>query len=448
MGTWINFKELREKLDFEQVLRHYKVEVKRKGAQHHGFCPLPNHNGKRNSPSFSANLPKGIFQCFGCGAKGNVLEFAALMENVSPQDGPALRNVALKLQERFSTAPPSQAKPQPNERVKKTETKGRIVAVNVPLDFELKDLDPEHSYLRGRDLTRETIDRFGLGFCARGYLKDRVAIPLHDSMGRLVGYAGRVVDDDAVNEENPRYRFPGSRERDGSVFEFRKILFLYNGFRIQAPVDDLVVVEGFPSIWWLHQNGIRNTVSTMGNSLSDEQADIIVKKTSERGIVWIFSDGDDAGKRFEADVFTKVAPYRSIRLVRSPEGKQPTDYSPEELQKIFGAKPDSARQSTSSIKARLDKKEIGVRQAIIELARYMPALDSLNLTPETWDAEKVDALAERLSSGERICVQFILHVWDFRRSWKVGAPDMGALDTLDKTHRRIFSAWAADPWWC
>src|SRR5581483_7547211 len=101
MADWINFKELRSKLDFEAVLTHYGVEVKRKGDQHHGFCPLPGHSGKRNSPSFSANLTRGIFQCFGCGAKGNVLEFAAIMEKVSLEGGAAFREVALKLQKQF-----------------------------------------------------------------------------------------------------------------------------------------------------------------------------------------------------------------------------------------------------------------------------------------------------------------------------------------------------------
>src|SRR5580704_10666705 len=101
MSEWIDFKALRAKLDFKQVLEHYKVEVKRKGNQHHGYCPLPNHNGKRNSPSFSANLEKGIFQCFGCGAKGNVLDFAAMMTKANPKDGTALHGVAIELQKRF-----------------------------------------------------------------------------------------------------------------------------------------------------------------------------------------------------------------------------------------------------------------------------------------------------------------------------------------------------------
>src|SRR5688572_2935585 len=60
MSTWIDFKTLREQLDFAAVLKHYGVEVKLKGDQHQGFCPLPSHNGKRNSPSFSANMKRKI----------------------------------------------------------------------------------------------------------------------------------------------------------------------------------------------------------------------------------------------------------------------------------------------------------------------------------------------------------------------------------------------------
>ena len=43
--NWIDFKELRSQLDFAQVLEFYGVKVKRKGDQHMGYCPLPNHNG-------------------------------------------------------------------------------------------------------------------------------------------------------------------------------------------------------------------------------------------------------------------------------------------------------------------------------------------------------------------------------------------------------------------
>jgi len=252
MKTWIDFKGLRKKLDFEQVLRHYGVEVKRKGNQHQGYCPLPNHQGKKNSPSFSANLERGIFQCFGCGAKGNVLEFAAMMEKADPKDGAALHKVAGELQKRFCPELAASTEPKtPSKKPDKIEQKDTLPSiVNAPLDFELKGLDRKHPYLLNRGFTQDTIDHFGLGFCSRGLLKDRVAIPLHDHEGKLVGYAGRVVDDATISEDNPRYRLPGKRVRDGKLFEFRKTLFLYNGFRVKVPVDDLIVVEGFTSVFW------------------------------------------------------------------------------------------------------------------------------------------------------------------------------------------------------
>lgn len=95
------------------------------------------------------------------------------------------------------------------------------------------------------------------------------------------------MDDEAITEDNPRYRFPGERERDGKVFEFRKTLFLYNGFRFKTPLDDLIVVEGFTSMWWLFQNGLPHTVATMGADCSERQAALIVSLVKPMGRVWM-----------------------------------------------------------------------------------------------------------------------------------------------------------------
>jgi len=341
--NWIDFKALRARLDFAAVLEHYGVEVKRKGSQHHGFCPLPNHNGKKNSPSFSANLEKGIFQCFGCGAKGNILDFALFMEKVDPESGAALHEVALKLQQRFcpELGSSDECKQPAAEKLaapKPAELKSELpVIVNEPLDFDLKGLDAKHPYLLGRGFTPETIERFGLGFCSRGMLKDRVAIPLQDSNGNLVGYAGRVVDDEAISEDNPRYRFPGERKREGQINEFRKTLFLYNGFRIKAPVDNLGVVEGFASVWWFYQHDLPNVVATMGADCSEKQAELIVSLVEPGGTVWIMPDGDKAGERHAQTLLALISPHRAVRWVKLADGKQPTDLSREQLKNSFMA---------------------------------------------------------------------------------------------------------------
>jgi len=329
MKTWVNFKELRARLSFEKVLERYGVEVKRKGKQHHGYCPLPNHNGKKNSPSFSANLTKGIFQCFGCGAKGNTLDFAVLMEKLDPGNGDDVRSIALKFQKEFNLAEPKPEKPEKlkSEPELLPQEPTKQVIVNAPLDFELKRLDPNHPYLEKRGFDKETIARFGLGFASKGMLAGRIAIPIHNPQGTLVGYAGRIVDDRAISEEHPRYKFPPPRERDGKVYEFQKLKLLYNAHRIRKPVENLIVVEGFSSVWWLTQMGFPNSVALMGWVSSEEQTRIITDLVSPTGRVWLMSDGDESGKRCGEQFLTRIAPHRFVRWVTLDEGKQPTDYS-------------------------------------------------------------------------------------------------------------------------
>jgi DNA primase len=330
MTDWIDFKELRRQLDFAAVLPHYGVELKLTGDQHHGFCPLPKHKGKRNSPSFSANVKRGIWQCFGCGERGNLLDFAVLMERGNPKNGEDVRRVASLLKERCLDG---------SKRVEEKKSEGdnedENVVVNAPLDFELKGLQRNHPYLPGRKFTPETIAYFGPGYCSRGLLANRIAIPLHNGSGELVGYAGRVIDDEAITEENPKYRFPGRRKRKEVIHEFRKSLLLYNAHRIAAPVDDLVVVEGFAGVWWIDQAGIANVVGTMGASCSEEQAKIIVSLVSECGRVWILTDGDSAGERCALSILVRVGSHRFTRWVRVEAGKQPTGFAPSELHDLL-----------------------------------------------------------------------------------------------------------------
>jgi len=143
------------------------------------------------------------------------------------------------------------------------------------------------------------------------------------------------VDDTTINEDNPRYRFPGERKRDGKTFEFRKTLFLYNGFRIKAPVDDLAVVEGFTSVWWLDQNGLCEVVCTMGADCSERQAELIAALVKPAGRVWIAPDGDAAGERHAQTLLRLISPHRLVRWVKMPDSKQPTDLSKEQLKDRF-----------------------------------------------------------------------------------------------------------------
>jgi DNA primase (bacterial type) len=353
----IDFKELRMRLSFPEVLAHYKAEGKAKGGeQWQGYCPLPSHvhngdGGKPRSPSFSVNFTRGIYNCFGCGGKGNVLEFVIRMEGFDPNSGEQFRRGALRAEELFiggrgtsegtRKSSPSQPKATATRQsVPAKEEPELPIVENSPLDFVLQGLDAAHPYLAGRGFTPEIIEMFGLGYCSRGLMKGRVAIPLHNTEGQLIGYAGRIIDDALIDDDNPKYRFPGDRVKDGKQFVFRKSAFLYNGNAIDGHSltkrhIDLVLVEGFPSVWWLTQHGITNVVATMGASISKEQAAILVAQLNEEDRVWILPDGDAAGERLATEALTRLAPHCFVRLVQLQAGQQPTDLNGDDLDGLF-----------------------------------------------------------------------------------------------------------------
>ncbi len=229
VSKWINFKELRSKLHFEDVLRHYRIEVKKRGDRVTALCPLPGHpprvDGTPRTASLSIHLARNIFQCFGCKVSGNALEFACRMEGFDPSDREQFRVAAFRVAEVFGLDAERRGDnaptPKPDSRVDQpamlSDSPQKLsgpVVINAPLNFELKDLDSKHPYLLDRGFHADTIAHFGLGYCNRGLMKGRVAIPLHNSAGQLVGYAGRITEDAMISDECPKYLFPGGRERE------------------------------------------------------------------------------------------------------------------------------------------------------------------------------------------------------------------------------------------
>jgi DNA primase len=298
---------------------------------------MPFHEGDKRTASFSGHLEKGIFQCFGCGAKGNVLDFAVLMDGGDTKKGLDVRKTALKLSNALNLHSSGLS-----NRESGIQTEGRRgtdkapMCDNPPLGFRLKYLQADHIYLQNRGFTREVMEHFGVGFCSKGIFAGRIVIPLHRADGELVGYAGRVVDDATCSPENPKYLFPSKRESNGQVVRFRKSAFLYNGYRLKEPVSDLILVEGFASVWWLTQCGWPNVVALMGSSFSEEQLCLISQVTSAKGTLWIMTDGDTAGIRCGSQLSEALGKSRLCCKVIK-EGFQPTDYSSEELNELLGS---------------------------------------------------------------------------------------------------------------
>jgi len=83
---WVDFKKLKEEVGFALVLDKLGLleEMTLEGDEFVGFCSL--HEGEKKKKSFYANGRKGIFHCFACGKKGNVLDFVKLYQGISLKD--------------------------------------------------------------------------------------------------------------------------------------------------------------------------------------------------------------------------------------------------------------------------------------------------------------------------------------------------------------------------
>ena len=157
-------------------------------------------------------------------------------------------------------------------------------------------------------------------------MKGRVVFKLHDQTGQRIGYAGRLVDDEAIDKDNPKYLLPKPRVKDGVRYEFHKSEFLFNGYRVAAEnregLDDLVVVEGFFDAMRVHQAGF-TVVALMGATCSEAQARLLLRLTRDQGRIFVMPDGDEAGEKCAESVVTQLAGDRMVRWVRLQHMQQP-----------------------------------------------------------------------------------------------------------------------------
>ena len=79
----IDFAGLRRRVPIARVLELVAFRpVRRWGAELRGPCPI--HRARSpHSRSFAANVRKGVFHCFHCGAAGNALDLYAAVHHTT-----------------------------------------------------------------------------------------------------------------------------------------------------------------------------------------------------------------------------------------------------------------------------------------------------------------------------------------------------------------------------
>lgn len=333
--------EIRTKNDIIDVISSY-VKLQKKGSSHFGLCPF--HNEK--SPSFSVSQSKQMYYCFGCGAGGNVFTFIMEYENYSFPE-------ALKmLSERVGVELPEVEYSE--EAKKQADLKSTILELNKEAAkyfyYLLKTEAGEqaHTYLVDRELSEETIKKFGLGYANKysddlyKYFKkkghgdeilrqsglvnvdekrgmydkfwNRVIFPIMDVNNRVVGFGGRVMGEGA-----PKYL----NSPETKVFDKSRNLYGLNIARTSRK-NFILVCEGYMDVISLHQAGFNNAVASLGTALTSGQASLLKRYTKE---VMLTYDSDGAGVKaaLRAIPILKSAGL-SVRIIDMRPYKDPDEF--------------------------------------------------------------------------------------------------------------------------
>jgi hypothetical protein len=304
---WVDYKKLRTEVSIERVIADHGYELRGSGDQRKCMCPASCCREPRER-TLSVNIVEGVFKCWKCDVKGNVIDFEALVSDRDPIDTKQFRQAALALQERYAVRSEKPENPSRTDgkgkvhrRAAKTaDGKKRNILTNEPLDFELKNLDAGHESVTRLNLKPETVAHFGPGYCERrGMLQGRIAFPLFNAESKVIGYGGLLPDPRDATDEKPLYRYPeGERKRtsDDAVLRFDRSLLLYGETDLTEQVDDLMIVALPHQLWYLRDRGLANSVCLMtGNA--ENQRKLMIEKLSATGQAWFLIDRHDHDAR-------------------------------------------------------------------------------------------------------------------------------------------------------
>ncbi len=377
------------------VLASEHLSLKRVGTQWVGLCPF--HTEK--SPSFHLNAQEGLYYCFGCQARGDVitfvreldhLDFAEAVEKLAGRAGVTLR---------YDDAATGR------DHKRRAEILDTIAAAMTWYHQRLidgADAAAARRYLRSeRGYDGDVVRRYRLGWAPEGwdrllqslklpraalvdaglaqvndqgryadFFRGRLLFPIFDPAGRPIGAGGRIL---------PGGRGPKYKNTSGTtVYDKSRVLYGLNWAKQDIVAKgQIVVCEGYTDVIGLQLAGVGEAVATCGTALADGHLRLLTNFA--RRIVLAY-DADAAGQAAADRYYEWEQRYGvDIRVAALPPGSDPADLArrdPGRLEEaVTSARPYlSFRLERLFARSDLDTAEGRVRAATgaVELIRAHP----------------------------------------------------------------------------
>ncbi len=327
------------------------INLSEKGNSYVGKCPFHNEN----TPSFNVNNEKGLFYCFGCKAGGNIITFTKKYKNftfneavkyISEYTGVKLLNDTFLNKSK-------------QNQLNLTEIKILKACNNFFKECYLKNKKAS-DYLKKR-ISEDVINTFQVGFCPEhnilenflqknnftendykkldlfiknkkgeifGRFSNRIIFPIFDYDEKVVGFGGRTIS-------NSKIKYINSQE--SQFFKKSNILFgLKQNLEFIRAKKEILLVEGYLDVIKLHEFQIKNSVSSLGTTLSENQ---LKKMWHYTDIPFICFDGDQAGVNAAKNIAVKslsfLIPGKSLKFIFLPDNLDPDQFLSERGKEEF-----------------------------------------------------------------------------------------------------------------
>ncbi len=334
--------EVRVRADIVDIIGEI-VSLKKSGKDYKACCPF--HDEK--TPSFYVVPTKGFYNCFGCGESGDVFSF--LMKRLGLDFVDAVKHAAERSGVEIREVKRGSKDEDPFRHLYEANAFARAFFQDSLWDRRLGRA--ARDYLEQRGISRETAERFSLGFAPDEWralreaavhhgigdetllevglltrsdksrdpydrFRGRITFTLEDLSGRVLGFGGRVLG--SAGEGVPKY----VNSPESPVYRKGEVLYglswAKNAIRRKGAA---LLVEGYMDVVSLAATGFENVVAPLGTVLTSEQAILLRRYTTRLQLLF---DSDPAGLKatFRAgDILLAAGLYPSV--VTLPPGEDP-----------------------------------------------------------------------------------------------------------------------------
>jgi DNA primase len=342
---------VREATDFVQLAGEH-IALKKVGQRWIGLCPF--HAEK--TPSFSVNAEEGLYYCFGCQAKGDVITFVREVEHLEFAE--AVERLAAKagVQVRYDQAAVSR---DHQRRDRLVEVMKKAVDWYHERLLSGDDAAAARSYLRSRGYDGDVVRQFqlgwapddwdalartlkvpddvlrdtGLGFVNRRQrqqdaFRGRVMFPIFDTRGEPVAFSGRALP----GADGPKYK----NSAESLLYSKSKVLYGLNWAKADVvKAGEVVVCEGSTDVIGFFLAGVPRAVAGWGTALTEDQVRTL-KNFAPRLV--LAYDADAAGQAAAERLYEWEKRYEvDIAVADLPPGSDPADLARSEPERLRAA---------------------------------------------------------------------------------------------------------------